>query len=91
MLLQLRFLTWVCTHFDAANVEMASPLLLQRSESRREELDFSINGLLVNPFRDKDLKEMERLIADFFEFANIGKWVPAFRTAVFILQASMQN
>lgn len=52
---------------------MASPLLIQRAESRYEGMDFSIDGLLVNPFRDKDPQEMEELIAKFFEVANIGK------------------
>ena len=49
---------------------MGSPLLT-RAESRREELDFSIDGLLINPFRDKDPEEMEHIIHEFLEFSNV--------------------
>lgn len=39
-------------------------------EDRGDDFDFSINGLLINPFRGKEQPEMEALVSDFMEVGS---------------------
>ena len=73
-------------HMSPTGAMPTSPML-QRTHSRQTQYDFSINGLLINPFNGKDADEMEHLIAEFMASTNIEEeWATVVRKGAYLAQ-----
>ncbi|KAL9082841.1 MAG: hypothetical protein Q9159_006131 [Coniocarpon cinnabarinum] len=66
---------------------MGSPTRRTRSHAKKDDFDFSINGLLLNPLNGKSRADMEALIDDFMSFSNIEEeWGQVIRKGAYLAQ-----